>query len=242
MARRNPFAHSRTEPEIAEADYPNALAGESRFAVPDHLRRDAPYIDALGWAPRLDLSPTSVPDTSRLGTEPRRDYRPDPVRPPQEFFGQLDADKDSRHRVESVDADGWEETKDGFGFPQPRAGAARFAANPRAVPPPETRPTERMAPRSYNFWRPFMTNQAKMGDRNLNGVHFSMASHRRTYDILGMAPPRRPGGGSRNTYRIDPVPWDTDIVDKTPPNSETPQYRTLPTVEVAYGSRSWRLG
>ena len=79
-----------------------------------------------------------------------------------------------RHRVEFLDADGIEATR-------PTAGAA--APDPRWVPPPEPRITNRLSPHTFLFTRPFGQDT----DRYFTGEHFSMADHRRTYPILGMA-------------------------------------------------------
>lgn len=233
------FTHSRSEAELGAPVYV-APSAYSSYAAPD-IAEDAPYTDTFGWAPSLRLSPEGIPDTSRLGTQPRREYRPDPVRPPEEFWDKLDADKEVRYSVETQDADGWTETKDYPGYPLASSGANRWAANPRSTPPAEPRKTQQLAPRSYSFLRPFMTGQAKMGERHLNGIHFSMADHKREYDIMGMAPQRRPGNGTRNTYRLEPGPWDMDLTDKTAENQQMPLAESLPTVDVAYQSRSWRL-
>jgi hypothetical protein len=94
-----------------------------------------------------------------------------------------------------------------------------------------------MNPRTYFFWRPFETNQPKMGARRLNGIHFSMADHRRDYEILGMEPAKT----RRNTYRLEPTPWDTNLVDY-PPEDNTPANRgTVPGEASHYSTRSWRL-
>lgn len=231
----NPYAHDRTEQEFAVPEY--AVPASGSFAVPDVSPDSAPYTDTLGWAPSLRLSPTSIPDTTRLGTQRRSSAVPDDGGDPVAFWTPIDADKARRSSVEYQDADGWEETKEYPGYPDAAAGANRFARNPRETPPPEPRPTSRLAPRTYTFVRPFMTGLPKMGSRDLNGIHFSMADHRRQYDALGMAPVR----SWRNTYRLDPAPWDEGVVDYPPANA-APDYReTPPTVEVAYLSRSWRL-
>lgn len=233
------YANSRTESELGTPQNvaPSAFTD---YAAPD-IAEDAPYTDTFGWAPSLRLGPETIPDTSRLGTQPLRDYRPDGNQPPEQFWDKLDADKKVRYSVESQDADGWTETKEYPGFPAPSAGANRWAANPRSTPPAEPRPTQQLSPATYSFLRPFMQGQAKMGERFLNGIHFSMASHKRTFEILGMAPQRMPGNGTRNTYRLEPTPWDMDLTDKPPQNQQPVIAESLPTVDVAYQSRSWRL-
>jgi len=233
---RNPYAVGKSSLESGAP--PEIYQDRASYADPPP---GAPYIPNTGYAPTLRISPTETPDESRLFPEKRHDRSPDPARPPDEFWQQLDADKEKRYSVEQQDADGWEETKGGFGFPGPSAGANRWAANPRAIPPPEPRDTSRLAPRSYNFLRPFMTGQPKMGQRNLNGWHFSMADHKRTSEILGMAPQRMPGIGTRNTYRITPGPWDENLIDR-PAQSTEPRLQAVPAIEVpSNNTRSWRL-
>lgn len=232
MPWRNPFAAREQKTDALRADTPvyeaptYAVPEYGSYAVPP-LSEGSPYNDEFGWGPTLRTSTVEVPSAQRLGTIPRYDYRPDPVRPPDEFWDKTDKDKEIRHRVEDVDADGWTERK---GI---NATDRRWRENPRITPPPEPRPTNLMAPTTYSFTRPFDQHSA----RTLNGTHFSMADHRRNYEILGMAPVRT----MRNTYRLEPGPWDTDIVDMAPVQEpEGPQAR-LRSVELPYGSRSWRL-
>lgn len=231
----NPWAHAREESEFAEPTYPDAIM--SRYAVPDHLAADAPYNDTIGWAPVPRIVVSSTPDAMRLGRVPARDMRPEGNRPAEEWYRPQDVDKKARHSAEDQDADGWTETKVYPTYPNPAAGFNRFALNPRGMPPPEPRLTQQMAPRTYTFTRPFMWGLPKEGARQFNGNHFSMASHRREYDILGMAPQRR----SRNTYRLTPQPWDADIVDVPPDTSDDSPNARIQAMDVPYASRSWRL-
>lgn len=236
----NPYMHSRTEYEFDTPDYP--ALDIPAYAVPSHTA-DAPYNDEQGWAPSLRISPTGVPDRTRaaLGyTLPPLDGRNPAAQPPEQFYGGLDADKARRHSVEFQDADGWDETKEYPGYPAAHLGANRWARNPRETPPPEPRPTSRMAPRTYIFTRPWLQGLPKSGARNLSGLHFSMADHRRSYPILGMEPVI----SRRNTYRIEPGPWDINLVDMPPVNDNAPSQQMAyapETVEIAYRSRSGRL-
>lgn len=222
MARPNAYA-------VGAAD--DAFdAGEQqtgRYAVPG-VERDAPYADYPGWSPTLRTG--DIPDGTRIMVQPRRDFRPEPDRPPEEFWGRIDADTSFRHSGETVDADGWEEYKGGSG--------KSAAPDPRRNPPAEPRPTTRMAPRSYSFTRLFDQLRKGNGARQLNGIHFSMADHRREYPILGMAPVT----SRRNTYRIDPSPWDADIVDRPADVEPTIIPATIQAVDVPPSpNRSWRL-
>lgn len=166
---------------------------------------DAPYNDEFGWAPRPRISVDDTPDAMRVGGFPTRTMRPKADEAPGVYYRPLDADEKARHSVESQDADGWSELK----------GQYKIGPDPRWNPPAETRVTERMSPSSYSFTRPFDQGAKGNGARTLNGMHFSMADHRREYDILGM----RPWGMHRNTYRVDPTPWDADMYDVPPPST-----------------------
>ncbi len=220
MKMRNPWASAKVGGrEDAPPDRP--VQQTNRFAAP---AGDAPYLDALGWGPSLIARGSAVetPSAQRIGSIPRADFRPIPQRPPEEFWDTIDRDDARRHSVESVTGNGWTEQK----------GSKRWAPNPRETPPPEPRVTSQLAPRSYSFTRPFDQHARRL----FNGMHFSMADHRRTYPIYGMRPPMTP----RNTYRIEPTPWDENIVD-LPPDYGIASQR-LRSVDVPSPSRSFRLG
>lgn len=233
----NPYAASRTTGR-GGTQIPSAVQQHAAYAVP-LWDSDSPYTDEQGWAVRLRTSAQEIPSAARLGVLERFDYRPDPVYV-RRFHARLDADDARRHSVEDQVAVGWKELKVSPGHPNP--STRRFAPNPREIPPPEPRPTTGMSPRTYSFTRPF--DQFNRGSgiglvgsaRRLNGLHFSMADHRRNYPILGMAPPM----SRRNTYRLEPPPWDTDIVD-LPPETLIPSAR-IQSVEVPTAPRSYRLG
>lgn len=224
----NVYAHSRTEDEFDEPDY---SASQSGYAVRTY--EDAPYADTFGWAPTLRLGATEIPDASRLGMQTRRDMRPDPSRPPEDHYNALEAEERGRHNVEHIDRM-LSEVKSGPGYINPAMGANRWARNPRETPPPENRVTQVMHPVMYFFTRPFDQRFA----RKFTGIHFSMADHRRTYDVLGMAPAKT----RRNTFRLEPAPWDTDLVDMPAPDV-APNIAPVPGIAAlrSNGGGSWRL-
>jgi hypothetical protein len=230
MAQANPYAISRTEDALTPPVYPEL---DSAYVVPSPASADAPYIDTPGWAPKLRLSSQETPDSARLGERPLQEFYPDTAHP-ETFYGQRDSSAHARHGwAENVDANGWNELK---GI---RATDFRTAIDPRRTPPAEDRITEQLSPRSYSYTRPFMTGLHKMGDRSLNQRHFSMADHRRVYPVGDMSSVKT----ARNTFRIDPTPWDADLID-VPPNANDPQILNgrVQAVEVAYAPRNWRLG
>lgn len=238
MAWRNPFAARAvpTSTDPIRADEPLLATPIPEYAVPQHgafsvpsLASGSPYNDEFGWGPKLHTSPTETPSSQRMQTIPTYDVRPQPlVESPEVYWDTRDRDDARRHSVESQRAIGWDEKKGVF------PTDLRWEDNPRRKPPPERRVTQLMAPRTYVFTRPFDQHSA----RQFNGTHFSMADHRRNYEILGMAPVQT----RRNTYRLEPAPWDIDIVDTAPTRTPTTTQARLASVEVPYGSRSYRLG
>jgi hypothetical protein len=204
-------------------------AGSMAYAVPT-VGTDGPgYHDSpiAAYATRLDAIPGATPDPMRSRGMAVRDYRPDPHFAPDNFWTGLHGpgrEYMDRHRQEFLDADGIE-ARLPVKTPQARS--------PYAVAGPEPRWTNRLSPHNYIFTRPW----AQETERYYTGDHFSMADHRRTYGIMGMNPPPY----RRNTFRADPVPWDSDIVDR--PSAQ--QSRT-PGHIVAYdlppmSNSSWRL-
>lgn len=211
--------------------YSGPSAPNYRYAESEHA--DHAYLDdpGGGWSPDVTGGNSSddIPDPRRLQRMPLYQYRPPAMNPPERWWngprgpGQEGLE---RHRaVETVDGDGWEMT---------RGDATRKRAAPDVyrTPPPEPRPTNKMAPTTYSYTRPF----DQTVERRMNGQHFSMADHKRDYEIYGMAPVRT----SRNTYRLDPQPWDTNIVDMAP--AYTPTEARIVSVDVPDAAgRSWRL-
>jgi len=211
------------------SDVPTYGIPDSAYAAPD-IHRDAPYNDEFGWGPRTRISVEGTPDAMREFAAPVRDVRPPANESPKPYYARLDADEKQRESVTEQDANGWEEKKDRY----------KIGPDPRWNPPAETRPTERMSPASYSFTRPFDQGTKGNGARTLNGQHFSMADHRRDYEILGM----QPWTQRRNTYRVDPAPWDADMYD-VPPESSYGAVTNgrVQAVEIPndYGNRSYRL-
>lgn len=230
-AKSGPGAYDSRNPEFAgqQSDTPEYGMPDSAFAAPD-INRDSPYTDAFGWSPTTRIQVNGTPDAMRENLYPVRDVRPTPNESPVNWYRPLDADDAQRHSVEDVDANGWEEQKAQY----------RAAPDPRLNPPAETRLTERMSPRRYSFTRPFDQGSKGNGARSLTGNHFSMADHRREYEVLGM----RPWSQHRNTYRVDPAPWDADMYD-VPPESTmgamTQGRVQAVDIQETPGNRSFRL-
>lgn len=179
--------------------------------------------DATGYATQIRESPTGTPDANRLRHLPLYETR-EGEGSPEQFADRYRRDVVRRHAVEYQDADGFEEIKE------------RRRMAPRPVPGdvPEPRPTTKMSPHRYVFTRPWDQRMA----RALNGSHFSMADHRREYPILGMDAPVKI---RRNTYRLEPEPWDADLVDMPPDVDPSPNGRIVAVDIPPAGNRSWRL-
>jgi len=227
-AQPNPYGANASEYAGQYANATDYGMPNSAYASPG-LNVDAPYNDEFGWGPSPRISVENTPDAMRLGSFPTRTVRPNANDAPGVFYRPIDAEEKHRHSVEDQDANGWDEKKSRY----------QIGPDPRWNPPAETRVTERMSPRSYSFVRPFDQGTKGNGARQLNGMHFSMADHRREYDILGM----RAWGAHRNTYRVDPAPWDADMYDVPPEQSfGTVMQGRIQAVDVPdSGGRSFRL-
>jgi hypothetical protein len=192
----------------------------SRYAVPSK-ESGGPYITAFGWAPTLGTQSNGIPDAERLGVAPIRQRQVDPTGPPDAWFDRYtDFDDARRHTVETQVTEGQTENR--------TWGHSRAPDN-RWFPVPASRVTDKLSPSQYLFTRPFQRPPA----RN-NGIHFSMADHRRNYPILGMEPANK----RRNTYRIDPTPWDAEVMDTV---QAAAVIASVPTSMRADG-RSYRAG
>lgn len=93
-----------------------------------------------------------------------------------------------------------------------------------------TRPSATMGQNTYLFMRPWEKPES-------TGEHFSMADHRRKYEIYGMAPR---GDVGVNTYRLDPKPWDQNLHYNPIPAETEQQAHALRG--ISGGTRSYRLG
>ena len=237
MAIANPWAHSRTEDQ---RDVPSVAEQQTNaYAVPSLSAGDA-YNDEFGWAGPLQTRPSTVevPSAQRLRTVPRYDYAARSEQPSDRFRSDINQDRVGRYRVEDQNPEGWNEVK-GIS-----PGDRRWADNPRLTTSQEPRRTLGLSPHVYGFTRLFdqfnrnYDNEPLNGSaRRFNGQHFSMADHRRNYEILGM----RPVQTRRNTYRLEPVPWDIDVVDLPPVGTSSVPDARVRSVNLPNVSRSYRL-
>lgn len=205
------------EPD-GDLDYPMMESGA--FAAPSLEAEN-------GWVDPPGLGYADSPTPRRVGTaDVVEDRRPNPARAPDEFWQPI-TDVPERHAVEDQDADGFEAFREGSG--------KRAAPHPHTNVSAEPRLTGRMSPHTYSFTRPFDT----YSERQFNGFHFSMADHRRDFEVGGMQPVRT----GRNTYRVEPPPWDQDIVDVPPSREPDTAQARIRQIELPVSlDRSYRLG
>lgn len=214
-----------------------AMPGNGNYAVPaPNSDEENGFLDSPfgAYAPKLRAVPGGTPDPMRTGQMPERDFRPDPSRAPEEFWSDRERDKDTRDaefHVSPYRAIGWSENPGTL--PMGNNGQARFAPNPRTNVPDEPRPTNRLSPATWSFTRDMWG-----GPMRNNGEHFSMADFRRDYPIMGTQPVRT----WRNTYRIMPVPYDTDMID-VDPTTVTPSIpeAVIESPVPAMAGSNWRL-
>lgn len=197
--------------------------------VPTTIYGD-PFATPLGGvpSPSTDTLSGRIPDPMQQGQVPiRTEFPPDGTSPSDWYLGVNGPARDTiqRHTVE-----GWQSVPYDVNAPAP----FEPSPNPRWQQYPEGgRLTSRNSPNSFYFTRPFDQSY----ERRLNGRHFSMADHRRNYPVFGMSPAKT----WRNTSRVDPTPWDANIVDTV----SGPRYEpgpNIPHYEAPMNSQQWVLG
>lgn len=182
------------------------------------------YVRGTGWAPTLAPRVGNTPDPQREELMPRQDRRANL----RDFFGwwrKYDADTASRESVVTQQTTGATERK----------GRLNRAPDARWTSPAEARPTQQLNPHTYFFQRPYQQRFA----RRFAGDHFSLADNRRAYDILTQsAIPHW-----RTTYRLEPTPWDNNMVDEVPDSSAAMPSARMPAANIPLTSsqRSYRL-
>lgn len=211
-------------PDQQAGAYGNAVEysmGPDEHYVPEEGNTE--YVYPLGWATKLVRAIGGTPDPQREMDQRTYTVRPDDDEPPERFYGPLDAETKKRESVTNTQAVGWTEQKSEY----------IQGPDPRWNPPAETRLTSDMSPANYAFSRPFDQLEKGNGARQFNGMHFSLADHRRDYDIGGMAAAQT----YRNTYRASPAPWDADMYDEAEPQqveNAVVNYVPAPSASSAY--------
>src|SRR3954471_4029112 len=214
----NAYATSRTEDQFSTPAY--AEQEFERYAAPS---AGAPYSPAgTPYAPTLEYSVDSTPDPTRVGRQDITDARQSPSAP-KAWWRRLAIDDDTRESVQHVTEQ----------FPIQQETSQPVAPRPTGIGTP-LRWTSGLSGLTYAFTRPFTGRIPK----RLNGIHFSMADHRRYENVIyGMIPPRSP----RGTYRLDTAQWGEEIVDKATPSDYVID-NTVNVPVVPSAQRSYRLG
>lgn len=235
MARTPPRSATHSNPYAADGAANNYGLAVAAGADPANYSDSAQpqgsgnhfWSNGDGWAPGVTHNDyAGTPDPTRVEELPRTDRRAN-LRAFWAWWTGIDAETARRESVTTTQAIGFAELK----------GVRTRAPHPLWTPPPEPRPSGSLSPHTYVFSRPFDQDVMRMGNR---GAHMSLADNRRNYPILVQSPiPNR-----RNTYRVEPTPWDQDIVDtQTATETGKPSERLQsPDIPISTYRRNYRTG
>lgn len=224
MAQQGVNPYSRPSAVAGESPDPSGrfrIGGPGKYSVVDVPDSTDPDW-TVGYSPELANggSPdgTALPSDIRVGTR-----EPPPNDPNDRLYNQIVySDENKRYNDQSMRYTGWK-------------------VQQHKVPPGQNpmwtqermpvRPTADTAPMGTEFKRYWHVPRSVTDAVGPDAItHFSMADHRRVYEIMGQKPQGRLG---TNTYRASPRPWDEDLY-------------TVPEVSNAYGSvfgnRAYRMG
>lgn len=191
----NAYATSRTEDQFGTPAY--AEQHYASYAVPSP---GAPY-DAPGepYAPKLEWSVAGTPDPTRAG---RQQIESDPrqsANAPRAWWRGLSRDDDIRESEQQVTQQ----------IPEQQETSQPVVPRPTGIGTP-LRWTSALSGLTYTLTRDMHAREPY----RLNGIHFSMADHRRYENVIyGMVPPHSP----RGTYRLDVPQWGENVLDKQVP-------------------------
>lgn len=196
---KNPYAKPVTKAGSAP-DPSNEFiwAGPGRYSVPDVPESTDPDW-TTGYSPTLKAG--GSPDGSALPDDIRTGHREPPPNNPNDHAWNAvrQSEFHQRHSVETT-SEMWQVQQ--HTVPRPRVPLWEQDRLP-------VRPTATNSPTGYAFTRPWHI------PRNIHDAigedavaHFSMADHRRNFEIMGMVPRGRTGV---NTYRATPRPWDEQL-------------------------------
>lgn len=229
MAGTNPYSTPPPRPGTAPSAVNHVWGGPGRYSVPGvDVTTDPDY--TTGFSPTLRSG--GSPDGSQLPDDVRTGRREPPVgenyNEPQ-WKARQNSEKLMRHSVEH--------TEEMWQVKQRRIPAPRVPLWEQERAP--IRPTATNSPSGYAFTRPWhiprnVADALGPGAKGPNGEtlqHFSLADHRRRYEIMGMKPQGRVGV---NSYRVTPRPWDEQLFVAPQANQQAAQ----PT---PVGRRAYRL-
>jgi hypothetical protein len=220
-AGNNPYS-APTSPGDGSAPNPSGevtFGGPFRYAVPDIPETTDPEY-TTGFSPAL--ATTGSPDGTKLPDDIRVGQRNPPPNDPntRTVNDRRYNEFRFRHSVEETTV-GWKVQQ------QKVPGGQDPLWHQDRVP---IRPTADSAPAGYRFRRPeHRPRHIKDAVGEDAVAHFSLADHRRAYEIYGQKPQ---GGMGTNTYRAPVRPWDESLF--IPPESEN-------TTNGIVGNRAHRL-
>lgn len=197
--------------------------GYSRYAVADTPESGDPsYVDGA-YATELATSgsPTGTPDDIRIGVRQKPPNSPQDDRVYKRRFSDF-----FRRAQEDRTVVGWKVKQEKVAAPiVPEWTQERMPI----------RPTADNSPLGYMFTRPWHVPRNIKDAVGEDAVtHFSLADHRRTWEILGQQPR---GGVGVNTYRAPVRPWDeNNFVPPTPPNSTSALFNMRPSYRAGSGN------
>lgn len=219
----NPYARPISD-DSGEAPDPSGnfvFGGPGRYSVADIPESTDPDY-TTGFSPELVSG--GSPDGSALPSDIRIGRREAPPNDPNdhEYNALRTSEFHKRHSVEDTTT-GWKVQQ--YKVP---AGQNPLWTQERAP----IRPTADNAPMGYQHKRPWhIPRNIKDAVGEDAVAHFSLADHRRAFEIMGMKPQ---GGVGANTFRADPKPWDEALF--IPPTAGD-----IPATSFS-GNRSHRLG
>lgn len=205
MAVNKSYRQTDTDPNVQGYAVTDMNMGPDEHYVPEDGNHDYVLHPGLGWATKLARMISGTPDPQREDDFPTPTMGPYDGRDKENFYGPNDAETARRESITHTMGVGWDIQKDSY----------TQGPDPRWNPPREERLTSDMSPANYRFDRPWDQLSKGNGARQFNGMHFSMADHRRDYDIGGMDAQQT----TRNTYRSSPAPWDADMYDEAEPQT-----------------------
>lgn len=197
----NPYAKPRNAVN-GEAPDPSGkfrLGGSRAYSVPDIPETTDPDY-TTGFS--TDIANGGSADGTAVPSDIRTDRREPPENDPnvRSYWATRYSDQNRRYNRQEMTYTGWD--------------VQQYKVPPGQNPlwtqeRPPTRPTANDSPMPSMFtryWHIPRNVKDAVGEEAV--AHFSMADHRRVYQIMGQKPQ---GGLGVNTYRANPRPWDENL-------------------------------
>lgn len=222
----NPYATSRLDDQFGKPEYPPT---DPAYVEPEQL---GPYAPAgMPFSTVLAYRFNDTPDPYRVQREPVPQGIRQPATGVRAWWARLVSERQSREAVQAFSAPVQELQVDAGQSGQ------RFARRAGEIPLPNTRVTQSLSPATGGMvTRPFTGRTPQ----RFNGVHASMADHKRLHSgegsQFGMVPPRH----ARMTWRADVVSWGENVQDRQAQQDYTPD-ATYTQNDVPLRNPNYRL-